>query len=111
MKQSPIVNTHNQRLPGSGREEKRLAEVARMDSDTIGDLRRLRVTVLGAASITGNVSGTGNQLASLKSTCEEFNSRKRRNAILKTSLCWMDSEASSYWNSAQLRNSEVEGGH
>lgn len=40
MKQSPIVNTHNQRLPGVGREEKRLAEVARMDSDTIGDLRR-----------------------------------------------------------------------
>lgn len=37
-----------------------------MDSDTIRDLRRTRVTVLGAASITGNVSGTGNQLASLK---------------------------------------------
>lgn len=37
-----------------------------MDSDTIGDLRRTRVPVLGAASITGNVSGTGNQLVSLK---------------------------------------------
>lgn len=53
-------------LPGAGREEKRLAEVARMDSDTIGDLRRTRVPVLGAASITGNISGTGSQLVSLK---------------------------------------------
>lgn len=56
-----------------------------MDSDAIGDLRRTRVTVLEAASITGNARGTGNQLASLKSTCEGFNSRKRRNEVLKTS--------------------------
>lgn len=66
MKQSAIVNTHKQRLPGAGREEKRLPEVARMESDTIGDLRRTRITVLGAASIIGNVSRTGNQLAPLK---------------------------------------------